>query len=326
MKEGKSVKIGAKETFFMRFLQLKESGVLLALIVLIVFLGLYTDTFLTVNNILDTLRAVSFTGIAAIGQLMVILTGGLDLSVGSVMAMAGIVVAFLLNHLCIPLAIIISMFIGVLVGFVNGLFVNKTEISPVIVTLAMLSIVRGLAFALSGGMPIGGMPSSFINLGVGKLLGIPIPILFFIIIGLLTHTILSKTAFGYHLYATGGNPTAARYSGVNTHNVKYLAYVFSGVMGVIGGILLTARIGVAQSSVAQGYELDIIAAVVIGGASLNGGVGTVAGTIFGAIIMGIIRNGLVLMNISPYWHQAVSGMMILIAVLLNQARLSKVTR
>ncbi|MBN2323983.1 MAG: ABC transporter permease [Spirochaetes bacterium] len=303
-------------------LRAKEVGVLLPLVVLFITLVFLAQNFLTKDNIFSVLRAVSFEGIVAIGMLIVMLTGGLDLSVASNMALTGILASiFMTNGLPTFVSIVLALVGSACVGLMNGFLINKIKLGAIIVTLGMLSVVRGLAYIVTQGMPIVDLPSNFTFLGQGLIGGlVPVPILFFVVISAICHFMLKYTVLGYHFFSVGGNETASRYSGINVERVRYFSYIICSVFAGIGGILLIARLGVAQPSIAVGYELSIIAAVIIGGASLQGGEGSVLGSVIGVLIIGVIRNGLVLMNIGGFYIQFANGMMILAAVIINRLR------
>jgi ribose transport system permease protein len=303
-------------------LRAKEVGVLLPLVVLFITLVFLAQNFLTRDNIFSVLRAVSFEGIVAIGMLIVMLTGGLDLSVASNMALTGILASiFMTNGIPTFVSIVLALVGSACVGLMNGFLINKIKLGAIIVTLGMLSVVRGLAYIVTRGMPIVDLPQNFTFLGQGLIGGlVPVPILFFVVISAICHFILKYTVLGYHFFSVGGNETASRYSGINVERVRYFSYIICSVFAGIGGLLLIARLGVAQPSIAVGYELSIIAAVIIGGASLQGGEGSVLGSVIGVLIIGVIRNGLVLMNIGGFYIQFANGMMILAAVIINRLR------
>jgi ribose transport system permease protein len=303
-------------------LRAKEVGVLLPLVVLFITLVFLAQNFLTRDNIFSVLRAVSFEGIVAIGMLIVMLTGGLDLSVASNMALTGILASiFMTNGIPTFVSIVLALVGSACVGLMNGFLINKIKLGAIIVTLGMLSVVRGLAYIVTRGMPIVDLPQNFTFLGQGLIGGlVPVPILFFVVISAICHFMLKYTVLGYHFFSVGGNETASRYSGINVERVRYFSYIICSVFAGIGGLLLIARLGVAQPSIAVGYELSIIAAVIIGGASLQGGEGSVLGSVIGVLIIGVIRNGLVLMNIGGFYIQFANGMMILAAVIINRLR------
>jgi len=323
MKEASKEKKGILKT-----IRMQEIGILIILFVLCLFLSLTTETFLTSTNIFNILRAFSWIAISGFGILMVIITGGIDLSVGSVMAMAGLITAMMLKaNFGVFLSTIGGILIGAFIGFINGLLISKTNLPPFIATLGTMNIARGFCYGITGGWPIRDLPRNFNILGQYDIpflgVGIPLPVVFMIILGIITSIFLNRTSWGYRIYAVGGNEQAARLSGINTGRVKILVYVLSGVLTAIGGILMTARLGVAAPTAATGYELDVIAAAVIGGASLTGGEGTVLGVIIGAAIMQVLRTGMVLLGFPAYWQPSAIGAIIIAAIIFDQYRKKK---
>lgn len=302
-----------------------EFGVFLILLVLVFALTTTTDTFLTTTNVSNILRAFSWIAISAFGQCMVIITAGIELSVGSVMGISGLASAMLLvRGVPVPLAVAGGLLTGLLVGLLNGLMITKGKLPPFIATLGSLLMFRGLCYGLTGGWPVRDLPQSFRNLGQTDIpiagFGLPVPFLFALILAVITSMFLTRTMWGYRIYAVGGNETATRLSGISTDRVKILVYSLCGFLTAIGGILMTARLGVAAPTAAYGYELDVIAAVVVGGTSLMGGEGTILGVLLGAAFMQVLRNGLVLWGVSAYWLQAVQGLVIVSAIMLDQLR------
>jgi ribose transport system permease protein len=294
----------------------KESLILpplIGLVLLIILVSLLSPYFLTVRNILNVLRQVSIVAIVAVGMTYVIITGGIDLSVGSVAALSGVITGVFLKNVGVGLFLSISLGIiaGVLCGVFNGVLItSKIKMPPFISTLAMMSIARGLALVITSGRPIFNLPESFSFLGGGLVIGIPVPILIMMIIYSFAHIHLFYGKTGLHFYAVGGNEEAARVSGINTNSVKMKAYIISGICSSIAGIVLASRVMVSEPIAGFGYELDAIASVIIGGTNLFGGEGLVLGTIIGAVIMGILRNGLNLLNVSTYLQQVIIGFVI----------------
>jgi len=326
MEEAKSVrglKVGAQ--IWKDIIARQEFGVFLILLLMMVFLSIYTDTFLTSTNLFNILRAFSWIAISAFGQTMVIITAGIDLSVGSVMAISGLASAMLLvRGINVPVSILGGLLTGTIVGVLNGLMITKGKLPPFIATLGTLLMGRGVCNGLTGGWPVRDLPDAFRFLGqhdvpVGEL-GVPMPLLFMLLFGVVTGLFLERTVWGYRIYALGGNEEATALSGVSTGGIKLLVYALCGFLTAVGGVLMTARLGVAAPTAAQGYELDVIAAVVVGGTSLTGGEGTILGTLIGAAIMQVLRNGLVLTGVSAYWLQAVQGFVIVVAIMLDQLR------
>jgi len=302
-----------------------ESGVVLILLAMAGFLSLYTDTFLTSTNIFNILRAFSWIAMSAFGQCMVIITAGIDLSVGSVMGLSGLASAMLLvRGVPVPLAVAGGLLTGLAVGFLNGLMITKGRLPPFIATLGSLLMARGLCYGLTGGWPVRDLPQAFRDLGQYDIpiagFGVPLPLVFMLILAVLTSIFLTRTIWGYRIYAVGGNETATGLSGINTGRVKIMVYSLCGLVTAIGGVVMTARLGVAAPTAATAYELDVIAAAVVGGTSLMGGEGTILGVLIGAAIMQVLRNGLVLVGVSAYWLQAVQGLVIVVAIMLDQLR------
>jgi ribose transport system permease protein len=302
-----------------------EFGVLIILLAMGAFLSLVTDTFLTSTNIFNILRAFSWIAISAFGQCLTIIACGIDLSVGSVMAISGLASAMLLvRGVNVPLAVGGGLLTGLIVGFLNGLMITKGKLPPFIATLGTLLMARGLTYGLTGGWPVRDLPTGFRNLGQYDVpiagMGVPRPFLFMLALAVIMSVFLSRTVWGYRIYAVGGNETAARLSGINTDRVKLMIYSLCGLLTAVGGVLMTARLGVAAPTAGQGYELDVIAAAVIGGTSMSGGEGTILGVVLGAAIMQLLRNGLVLLGVSAYWLQAVQGLVIVVAIMLDQVR------
>lgn len=303
----------------------QETGIIAVLLAWCTFLSLATDTFLTTTNVFNMLRAFSWIAISAFGETLVILTAGIDLSVGSTMALSGLGAALLLTQgVPMPLAVIGGLLVGALVGLVNGLLVTRFRLPAFIATLGMLSIARGITFGATGGWPVRKLPKEFNQLGqldiaLGPWL-VPLPVIIMLVLAVLVSLFLSRTVHGRHIYAVGGNEEAARVSGINTRRVKVFVYTSCGLLTAIGGILMTARLGVAAPTAAIGYELDIIAAAVIGGVSLFGGEGTILGVLIGAALMQTIRTGLNLLGFPTYWQPAAIGAVIIFAIMFDQWR------
>jgi ribose transport system permease protein len=303
---------------------------LLALMVLCVVLGLTSDRFFTTANGLNVLRQISVNICIATGMTLVILTAGIDLSVGSVLALCGAIAAGLITRgLSFPSldlfvgftmtgAVLSALLSGGLIGVFNGWMVTRFRLPPFVTTLAMLTIARGLTMLYTGGHPISQLGGGFAWLGSGTMLGIPVPVWMALLVVLTAHVFTVHTRTGRYIYAIGGNEEAARLSGINIASVKRKVYAISGALAALGGLIVTARLDSAQPNAGTGYELDAIAAVVIGGTSLSGGRGSVAGTVMGAVIIGVLNNGLVLLNVSPFWQQVVKGSVILLAVIVDR--------
>lgn len=298
---------------------LRRFGIVIAFALLIAVLSVLSESFLTVSNLLNIARQVSINAVIAAGMTFVILTGGIDLSVGSVLAIAGAVMAGLLSGGRPPVVGIgVGLAIGALLGFLNGAVITRGKVQPFIATLAMLTIARGLTLVYTDGRPITGLPDEFVWLGAGELFRIPVPVILMALVFLAAYVILTQTVLGRYVYAIGGNEEAARLSGVNVGAYKTLAYVISGLLAAISAVILTGRLNSAQPTAGGGFELDAIAAVVLGGTTLAGGEGSIGGTLLGAFIIGVLNNGLNLLNVNPFYQQVVKGGVILLAVLLDR--------
>lgn len=300
-----------------------EAGAALSVIVIGLALSLTTSQFLTTTNLTLVARSFAFTAIAAMGVFLVIVTAGIDLSVGSVMGLAGLTVAyFSAAGMHFMLAMLLGLLAACLVGLINGVIIAGLNVAPFMVTLGMLSVIRGIDIAITNGVPIQNIAPEIKYFGQAYLLGLPVPVWIMIALGVLLSFVMNRTTFGWQVYAIGGNAESARLSGINVRRVTASVYVLSALMGGIGGLLLTARLGVGESTAGTGYELDVIAAVVIGGASLFGGRGKVVGAIWGAALLGIARNGMALLGVSSFWQQVVIGAVIVIAVVIDRFRIN----
>lgn len=301
---------------------LKNNGVLIVFLLICVGLSFLSPYFFTANNILNIFRQTSIYGVIAVGMTFVILTGGIDLSVGSVLALSGMICAGLMknNGLNPAFAALIAIMVGGGIGLLNGLLITFGKIAPFVVTLGMITIGRGLTLIYSGGYPISGFSEGFREIGGGYILGIPIPALIFIITVMIAWYILNHTRLGRYTYAIGGNEETVTLSGINVRFYKTMAYVIVGVASSLSALILTSRLNSAEAIAGQGYELDVIAAVVIGGTSLSGGRGSIIGTLIGALLIGVINNGMNLLGISPYFQQVVKGGLIIGAVILDRLR------
>lgn len=300
---------------------LQRMGPLLGLILLVVILSIISSDFLSVSNIFNVLRQVSINALIAFGMTFVILTGGIDLSVGSIVALSSALAAGMMVAGSNPsIAILAGLLSGAAMGTVNGVIISRGKVAPFIATLATMTIFRGMTLVYTQGKPIAGLPDSFGMFGRGYLFDIPMPVIWMLISFVVLYIVLKFTTFGRHVFALGGNEEATRLSGINTPRVKTFVYTISGLFAAISGIILTSRLNSAQPTAGMSYELDAIAAVVIGGTSLSGGKGWIVGTLIGAMIIGILDNGLNLMNVSSFYQQAVKGAVILLAVLLDRSK------
>jgi ribose/xylose/arabinose/galactoside ABC-type transport system permease subunit len=299
----------------------RESAILLALLVIMAVIGSVEPNFVTGSNLYLVSRQISFVAIVALGELFVILHGGIDLSVGSIMTLAGMVAGFCMKVDLPPvMAVVLGTGAGLAMGAINGALISFVRIAPFIVTLGMLSFASGVVLGLTKGWPITDIPSSFLPVAQGSFLGLPIPVWITLVMAAVAHVALTSTAFGRRIYAIGGNEQATFLSGVNVRRIKFGLYLISAGCASIAGIVLVARFNSAQADTGKGWELDAIAAAVIGGTSLSGGSGSVLGVLIGACIMGVIKNGLVLMRVSSYWQTAIIGVIIVLAVVLDRAK------
>ena len=303
---------------------------LIALLLMIVVMSLLSEKFFTVENGWNVFRQISVNVCLSVGMTLVILTGGIDLSVGSILALSGAVAAGLLkNGAELPMfnlfvgftflgAALGGIAVGSLLGYVNGLAITRFRVPPFVATLAMLTIARGLTMLWTGGFPITGLGETFGFIGTGWFVSIPMPVWISMMIVAIFTLITKRTRFGRYIYAVGGNEKAAHLSGLKIHKIKLLVYTLAGALSAVAGLIVTSRLDSAQPNAGMGFELDSIAAVVIGGTSLAGGRGSVLGTVLGALIIGVLNNGLVLLNVSPFWQQVIKGLVILLAVVIDK--------
>ncbi len=310
-----------QKSFVAKLFSYRESAIFLALILLMAAVTIFAPNFMSGSNLYLVSRQISFVAIVAYGELFVILTGGIDLSVGSIMGLSGVISALAMaSQLPIWLSVLLGLLTGIACGLLNGLLISYVRIAPFIVTLGMLSFARGIILIITKGWPVTNIPKPFLAVGQGDLLALPIPVWVMIVLGVAAHFVLSKTTFGRRTYAIGGNEQATFLSGINVKKIKVFLYMVSGAMAAVVGIILVARFNSAQADTGSGWELDAIAAAVIGGTSLSGGSGSILGVIIGAAIMGVIRNGLVLMRVSAYWQTAVIGVIIVLAAVLDRLK------
>jgi ribose transport system permease protein len=301
---------------FIKLLTKYRTITVLALILIIA--SFLSDSFLTVSNIFNVIRQVSVITIIAAGMTFVILTGGIDLSVGSIVALSGVSSAYvLMSTKSVVLAVLAALVIGAIIGLFNGFIITKGNLPPFIATLSIMIFIKGCVLVFTNGSPIAARVKPYNFFGKGYLLGIPVPILILIIVFMVGYGILKYTAFGRSVYSIGGNREATRLSGINVERSETLVYVISGLVAGIAGLVLTARLGSAQPTAGAGYELDAIAAVILGGTSLSGGQGAIIPTIFGALILGVLDNILVLVDVNPFASDMVKGAVILLAVLAD---------
>ncbi|HEX8119265.1 MAG TPA: ABC transporter permease [Pyrinomonadaceae bacterium] len=308
--------IGQSSNFFSHYA--RQLGTLSGLLGLCVVLWAATPFFLTVSNLLNVTEQAAIIAIVAVGMTFVIITGGIDLSVGSVLAFAGVVMAEVLHKdFPVPLALAVALGTGLLCGLVNGALITLGRLPPFIATLGMMSVARGTALMFTEGRPVSGFSGGFRSLATGELFGLPVSVVIMAGIYVLAHVVLTRTKLGRYTYAIGGNEEAALLSGVNVRLYKAAVYGISGMLSGLAAVLLTARLNSAQPIAGMMYELDAIAATVIGGTSLLGGEGTVVGTLIGALIMAVLRNGLNILGVSSFVQQVVIGSVIITAVLID---------
>jgi len=314
---------------------LARSQSLLALVLMAVALTLLSDKFLTPENGWNILKQISMNLCLSIGMTLVILTGGIDLSVGSMLALSGAVAAGLLkNGMTIPFfdlklevtfsgAILAGILVGSALGAFNGAVITRFKLPPFVATLGMLSIGRGLTELWTKGFPITGLGDSFGFIGTGFWLGTPMPVWIMLVLVIVFVTMTRRTQFGRHIYAVGGSERAATLTGLNVDRIKLAVYTLCGALSGVAGLIFTSRLDSAQPNAGTSFELDAIAAVVIGGTSLSGGRGTIGGTFLGCLIIGVLNNGLFLLNVSPFWQKVIKGLVILLAVVIDRASSSR---
>lgn len=290
-------------------------GILIVLIVLIIFFSIASPAFLTSDNLFNILRQVAIVGIVAVGMTMVLLTGGIDLSVGAIIGVAGVMAAQLMLSGVHPVwASLITLAACALLGAINGFFINTVKIPALITTLGTMTAIRGVAYLLTGGLPVFGFSSSFKMMGQGYLWIIPIPVLIMIAVFIVGYIFLNKTVYGRYIYGVGGNEEASRLSGVSVQKVKALVYTACGFLSGLAGLVLLSRVNSGQPKAGTSYEMDIITAVVLGGVSIFGGEGKINFVIIGVLIMGVLSNGMILLNINEYVQWVVKGLVLLFAV------------
>ncbi|TKI04976.1 ABC transporter permease [Martelella alba] len=290
----------------------------LGFIILFVLMVFLSGSFLTFNNLTNVARQVSINAIIAVGMTCAILTGGIDLSVGSVMALSGTVAAgLMITGIPMPLALLAGLAIGGAFGAINGACIAYARMPPIIVTLASMSIARGLALIYTGGYPVSGLPNGFAFFGRGMIAGVQVPILIMAGIYIIAYAMLNHMSFGRYVYAIGGNEEAARLSGIRISRYKMLVYIISGFTAALAGVVLTSRLMSGQPNAGEGFELDAIAAVVLGGTAITGGKGAIIGTLVGAMMLGILNNGLNLLGVSPYVQNVIKGGIILAAIYIS---------
>ncbi|WP_346908987.1 ABC transporter permease [Faecalicatena orotica] len=303
----------------------RNLGSLIGLAALSIIIGVIAPKLFSGTNLLNLLKSNSVNAIISCAMLMAILLGEIDISVGSTVGLAGVVSASLITDFGMPVgvAVLVSLLVGVVIGIINGVSIAYFKVPAFIATLATQCIGRGLTQVISGGISIRVRNDAFSNIAMTNIGGVSVIIIYAVIFLLITWLLLNKTKFGYYIYAIGGNRQAAEYSGINVKLFNALPYVFSGIACAFCGILWTARLGSAAAMLGNGFELDAISAVVIGGTSMSGGVGTVGGTVLGILIIGVLQNGLNLMGVNSFWQYVCKGIIILLAVIIDVIRKSK---
>lgn len=301
---------------------ISKMGPLIALLILVVVITVLNPNFISVNNLLNLLRQVSINGLIAFGMTFVIMTGGIDLSVGSVLALSSAFTASLMvSGLNEYIAILIGLLSGVLLGGLNGVLISKGNLAPFIATLATMTVYRGATLVFTGGNPITVSNQEFFSfLGRGYLLGIPTPVIIYFLCFVILYVVLHKTVFGRKTYSIGGNEKASLISGVNVDAMKIKIYAISGLMASIAGIIQASRLSSAQPTAGESFEIDAIAAVVLGGTSMTGGRGRLTGTVIGALIIGTISNGLNLLGVSSFYQNIAKGLVIILAMLVDRKK------
>lgn len=310
-----------------RILRNPQTSLLIAIILFGVVVAFRSSAFLTEQNVINILRNGSFVFIIAVAATFVLVSGGLDLSVGSLFALGTIVVSDLLvNGTAVWLAIAVALGVGLLAGLVNSVIIVYARIPPLITTLGMLYVARGTVNVVTGGNQLAPLPDSFVAIATNEFLGVPLVVVYAAVIGLVAHTVLEYTPFGYDVRALGGNREAARACGIKVDRITHIVYAASGVAATLAGVLMASRLSSGQPSVGDGMELQVIAAAIIGGTSLFGGLGSVRGTLLGALMIAVLSNGLTLMSINPLWQNIVVGVVLVLAVGLDQLRRASMWR
>ena len=321
----------AREGILWTFIRFREAGISLFILILVIAVTLRAPSFLSVDNFQDILLNISILAIVALAQTMVILTRGIDLSVSSMIGLVGMMVAFVVKEnpeVPILLTVLLGMALGTVLGTFNGLIITFGRVPPIIATLGTLSIYRGLVFYYSQGTWINSfeLPASFKALSKGTPLGLPNMVIIAILVAVVVYFFLNYTRTGRDIFAVGSNPEAAKFAGIRQQRITFLVYLISGLLSGLAAVLWVSRFESAQTNTAAGFELQTVAASVVGGVSIGGGVGTVTGVLLGALLLGFIQNSLTLIRISPFWQLAAQGLLILIAVISDKWILSQIER
>lgn len=313
-------------SYIKRISRIKEMGIFITLIIIVAVFGIANPVFLSFSNIINILRSTSFILIIGIAMTFVLISGGLDLSVGPIVALGGVIAGLSVQSgIPIPVSILLGLLSGMAVGAFNGFTIAAFKIPPLIVTLGMMYVIKGVVLIITKGAPIFPLPQEFNIIGQGELAGIPFVVLIAVVLGVIAHIILSQTTIGREIHAVGGNIETAYLSGIRINRIKFLVYVLTGAAAALTGILMSARLASAQANSGTGYELLVIAAVIIGGTSLFGGSGTILGTAIGALFMTVVSNGMVILKVSVYWQNLVIGFIIILAVGIDQLKRRKIT-
>lgn len=322
MQRKNNTDFGSLKLRFINALKINMSA-FVAFVIVFIIASLVSNKFLTFSNQMIILRTIAATALSAFGMSFVLLTGGIDLSIGSFMSLAGCLTTILISWYSIPtiLAVLISLAVGVLFGAANGLIITKMHMPPFIVTLATMNIMRGISYTITGGKPVSVTADGlFEKIGAGFVGRVPIAAIYVVIVFFVLWMILNRTKFGRHVYAVGGNLSAAKYSGINTDRTIFFAYVLTGILSAFGGIILVSRLNSGQPTIGEGAELDAIAACIVGGMSLSGGAGTMTGSLVGAVLMGVISNMLNLVGINSFVQLIIKGIIIIFSVYINTIR------
>lgn len=294
---------------------LAEYAIIIIFVVLFIIMAIFAPNFLTFRNMTNVLRQVAIVGICAVGMTIVMLTGGIDLSVGAILGVSGVLTAILMVNGVHPvIASLISLILGTVLGYINGVLVSKVKIPPMIATMGTMTSLRGVAYLITGGIPVFGFTRSYSILGQGNFGIIPVPVIILFVSYIIGIVYLSKTRFSRYIYGVGGNEEVARLSGIDVHKVKVMVYSVAGFFSALAGLVMLGRVNSGQPRAGEGYELDVITAVVLGGVSLNGGVGKLSHVIFGVLIMGILTNGMTMLAIDDYVQRVIKGIVLLLAV------------
>lgn len=299
-----------------KFFNMQSIGTILVFVVIFIFFSLKSPMFLTFDNLINIIRQVSILIIIGMGMTILLIAGQVDLSVGAIVGLTGVISAMLVVNFNLPvyLSFIICILIGGFAGIINGLIVTKLNIPSLLATLGMMTAIRGVAFVVSKGATIFNPPASFLWLGGGKIGPIPIPIIVMVIVFFLMYFIQERTTFATHYYAVGGNSVAAHLSGINVHNNIIILFMISGLLSGLGGVISASRIGVGTGNLGTGLEFDVVTAVVVGGTSILGGIGNLQRTILGALIIGVVTNGMIIINLNSFYQMIAKGLILIIAV------------